>query len=59
VARELNSRVTSQVLDPLDKTKLKGKTATIYGTFTLRTFNLTEIDVSKITIVPVKIDLAE
>lgn len=59
VARELNNRVTGQVLESLDKTKLKGKTVTIYGTFTLRTFNLTEIDMSKITIVPVKVDLSE
>jgi len=58
-ARELNNRVTGQVLEPLDKTKLKGKIVIIYGTFTLRTFNLTEIDMNKITIVPVKIDLSE
>jgi len=59
VARELNKRVIDQVLGALDKTNLKGKNISIYGTFTLRTFNLTEINMSKITIVPVKIEITE
>ena len=55
VASEINNRVVAEVLGPLDKTNLEGKTVSITGVFTIRTFNLVNIDVRKITIVPIKI----
>jgi predicted lipoprotein len=56
VAAEINSRVVKEVLDPLDKGSLQGKTVSVTGAFTIRTFNLVNIDVRKITIVPIRIE---
>ncbi len=50
VSEELNNRVLSTVLKNLDVNSLKGKTATVYGYFTLD-------DPTKILITPVKIDI--
>jgi len=57
VGAEINRRVASQVLDPLDKEALVGKTVTVYGALTIRTFNLINIDLKKLTIVPIKIEI--
>jgi predicted lipoprotein len=57
VGAEINRRVVSQVLDPLDKETLVGKTVTVYGALTIRTFNLINIDLKKLTIVPIQIEI--
>lgn len=56
VAAEINNRVVQDVLSHLDKANLQGKTVSVTGAFTFRTFNLVNIDVRKITIVPIKIE---
>jgi predicted lipoprotein len=55
VASELNKRVNAQVLSGLDKENLQGKTISFVGAFTIRTFNLININLSEIKIVPVKL----
>jgi predicted lipoprotein len=57
VGAEINKRVVSQVFTGLDKEQLVGKTVTFYGAMTIRTFNLVNIDLNKVTIVPVKIEV--
>ena len=57
VSTELNRRVSANVLEKIDKDSLVGKTITFSGAFTLRTFNLIEIDLNKIFIVPVVLDV--
>jgi predicted lipoprotein len=59
VASEINKRVLSQVLGNLDKTNLEGKVISCKGAFNIRTFNLVQIDVKEIHIVPVEIELGE
>lgn len=56
VAAEINNRVVNEVLAPLGGENLQGKTISVTGAFTIRTFNLVNIDVRKITIVPIKIE---
>ncbi|MEJ5308997.1 MAG: DUF2291 domain-containing protein [Anaerolineae bacterium] len=58
-ASEINKRVLSTVLGGIDRDSLVGKTIAFKGAFTIRTFNLIQIDVSKINIVPVEIELGE
>ena len=58
-ATEINKRVLATVLGGIDKDSLVGKTVSFKGAFTIRTFNLIQIDVSKINIVPVEIQLGE
>ena len=57
VGAEINKRVVSTAYTGLDKAQLVGKTVTFYGAMTIRTFNLVNIDLSKVTIVPVKIEV--
>lgn len=57
VASEINKRIVNEVLQPIDKETLKGKRLKFYGAFTIRTFNLITIDLSKVSIVPVRIEL--
>ena len=57
VGAEINKRVVTGVLDPLDREALVGKTVTVYGALTMRTFNLINIDLKKLTIVPIKIEV--
>ncbi len=57
VGAELNKRVAQEVLGALDKDQLKGKTVSFYGAFTIRTFNLVDIELAKIHIVPVKLEV--
>jgi predicted lipoprotein len=59
VASEINKRVLSQVLGSLDKDNLMGKTITFKGAFNIRTFNLIQIDLKEIRLVPVEIELGE
>ncbi|HDQ70775.1 MAG TPA: DUF2291 family protein [Chloroflexi bacterium] len=58
-ATEINKRVLTTVLDGIDRDSLVGKSISFKGAFTIRTFNLIQIDVSKISIVPVEIELGE
>jgi predicted lipoprotein len=57
VGAEINKRIIAQVLTPLNKDQLQGKTITFYGALTIRTFNLINIDLKKVTIVPIKIEV--
>lgn len=59
VTSEINKRVLTQVLGPLDKSTLMGKTISFQGAFTIRTFNLIQIDLKEIKVVPVQIKLGE
>jgi hypothetical protein len=43
----------------LDIETLQGKTIEFYGAFTIRTFNLIEVNVLEIKVVPVKIDIVD
>jgi predicted lipoprotein len=59
VNTEINKRVLSTVLGDIDRNNLVGKTISFKGVFTIRTFNLLQIDVKEIYIVPVEIELGE
>ena len=59
VGSEINKRVLSDVLGSLDKNDLMGKTISFKGAFNIRTFNLIQIDLKDIRIVPVAIELGE
>jgi predicted lipoprotein len=54
---EINKRVLATVLGSIDRDNLVGKTVSFKGAFTIRTFNLLQIDVKEIRIVPVEIEL--
>ena len=56
---EINKRVLSTVLGDIDRENLVGKTISFKGAFTTRTFNLLQIDVTEINIVPVELELGE
>ncbi len=58
-ASEINKRVLSTVLSSIDRDNLVGKTISFKGAFTIRTFNLIQIDVKELRIVPVEIELGE
>jgi len=58
-ATEINKRVLATVLGDIDRDNLVGKTISFKGAFTIRTFNLIQIDVNEISIVPVEIELGE
>jgi predicted lipoprotein len=58
-ATEINKRVLSSVLGHIDRDALVGKTVSFKGAFTIRTFNLINIDVNEIKIVPVEFELGE
>ena len=58
-ATEINRRVLATVLGGVDRDNLAGKTISFKGAFTIRTFNLIQIDVKEINIVPVEIELGE
>lgn len=59
VGSEINKRVLTDVLGGLDKNSLMGKTISFKGAFNIRTFNLIQIDLKNIRIVPVQIELGE
>jgi predicted lipoprotein len=54
---EINKRILATVLGDVDRENLVGKTISFKGAFTIRTFNLLQIDVTNINIVPVEIEL--
>ena len=56
VGAEINNRVLAD-LSSLDKGSLVGKTISFTGAMTIRTFNLVNIDLKKLTIVPVKVEV--
>ena len=58
-ATEINKRVLNTVLDEIDRDNLVGKPISFKGAFTIRTFNLLDIDVNEIPIVPVEVELGE
>lgn len=58
-ATEINKRVLTTVLGGIDRDNLVGKTISFKGAFTIRTFNLLQIDVNEINIVPVEFELGE
>lgn len=59
VASEINKRIVAEVLDPLDEANLVGKTIEFTGAFAIRTFNLIDIDLSSITIIPLQVSVVE
>lgn len=59
VNTEINKRVLSTVLEDINRDNLVDKTISFKGAFTIRTFNLLQIDVKEIYIVPVEIGLGE
>ncbi len=56
---EINKRVLAVVLCSIDRDNLVGKTISFKGAFTIRTFNLIQIDMKEIRLVPVEIELGE
>ena len=57
VALEINKRSMLQVNLPSDKDSLQDELISFHGTFMIRTFNLTKIDMNEIKIVPIQIDI--
>ena len=55
VGSEINKRILSEVLGTLDKEQLIGKSISFEGAYNVRTFNLVQIDLKEIKIVPVQI----
>jgi predicted lipoprotein len=58
-ASEINKRVLTSVFSGVNREDLVGKTISFKGAFTIRTFNLIQIDVNEIRVVPVEIELGE
>jgi len=58
-ATEINKRVLSTALGDIDRDNLIGKPVSFKGAFTIRTFNLVDIDVNELPIVPVEFELGE
>jgi len=56
---EINQRILTQVIDPLDRNNLIGKTISFTGAFSIRTFNMLKINVQKIKIIATQIKLGE
>jgi len=59
VGLEINKRSMSQVNLPTEKDSLQDKMISFHGVFTIRTFNLTKINMNEIKIVPIQIDIAK
>ncbi len=59
VSSEMNKRVLSDVIGELDKEQLLGKPISFKGAFNIRTFNLIQIDLKEIKIVPIQITVGE
>lgn len=55
VAAEINARITNEVLAPLLDSDLTGTKISFLGSISIRTFNLVQIDLSAIRVVPVQI----
>ena len=59
VASELNKLIVKQVLGGVDLANLVGKTISFTGAIGIRTFNVLDIDLSKVTVVPVSLQVVE
>ena len=59
VGLEINKRSMSQVDLPSEKDSLQDKIINFHGVFTIRTFNLTKINMNEIKIVPIQIDIVK
>ncbi len=59
VANELNKLIVQQVLGGVDVATLEGKTIAFTGAFGIRTFNLIDINLSQVTVVPVSLQVVE
>ena len=57
VASEINARVVDALVS-VDRSTLPGATVTVHGALTIRTFNLLRIDVGRLRLVPVAIEVA-
>lgn len=57
VGAEINKRVISQAYAGVDVESLVGKTISFVGAMTIRTFNLVNIDLTQVTIVPMKVEV--
>ena len=57
VGSEINKRVIGQAYGTIDQDQIAGKTISFVGAMTIRTFNLVNIDLSKVTIVPVSVQV--
>jgi predicted lipoprotein len=58
-ATEINKRILGTILADLDRDNLVGKSVTFKGAYMIRTFNLLNIDMSEISIVPVELELGD
>ena len=56
---EINKRVLTEVLTSFNNGQVQGKTISFYGALTIRTFNLIDINLKKVTIVPIKLEVKE
>jgi predicted lipoprotein len=59
VASELNKLIVGQVLGSVDVANLAGKTIAFTGAIGIRTFNLLDINLSQVTVVPVTLEVVE
>jgi predicted lipoprotein len=59
VGQEMNKRVLAEVVGDLDTDNLAGQTITFMGAFNIRTFNLPQIKLEEIAIVPVEMAVGE
>jgi predicted lipoprotein len=59
VTSEINQRVLTKVLGSLDKNNMLGNTITFQGAFTIRTFNLIQISLKEIKVVPIQIKMGD
>jgi len=58
VSSEINGRVRDEVLALLDFDSMEGSRITVTGAMTIRTFNLLQIDLSEINVIPFSIETA-
>lgn len=59
VASEINKRIIANILTPLNKDNMVGKTVNFKGAFSISTFNQIAISLKEINIVPVEIEVVE
>ena len=59
VGNELNKLIVKQVLGSVDLTNLVGKTIEFTGAIGVRTFNLLDIDLRQVVVVPVSLKVVE
>ncbi|MFW6313752.1 MAG: DUF2291 family protein, partial [Spirochaetota bacterium] len=57
VAAVINRKIIAEILEPLDVDSLPGREIQFRGAFSIRTFNLVEIDLSAVYVIPTFIDV--